>query len=236
MSTTSDNPYLSSELASQDLVHPDEQNAQQYRSVSKAAVVSIVFAILGGLAFIAPVFVLLPILGTAFGLLALGNFRRFAGELVGKPIAQIGFWVSAILMLSSIGMHSYIYATEVPEGYQRISFSQLRPRTSEKTKFSERALEFDGQQVFLKGYVRLNDQKTELKNFILVGDFGDCCFGGNPDISDIVAISIKTDDTVDHSYSLRRIGGKFRVNKRPIMSPEKDIPQVIYEIEADYVK
>ena len=48
------------------------ENEFVYRSVSKAAVASMVFAVLGALtAFLAQVFVLLPALGVGFGFVAL---------------------------------------------------------------------------------------------------------------------------------------------------------------------
>ena len=213
------------------------KNEFAYRSVSKAAVACIVFAVLGALtSFVAPAFVLLPILGLSFGILALTNFRRFPDELTGKMAAKIGLVVSAICLVGSVGYHSVIYATEVPDGYQRISFGDLRPNKRTPVPFSEKAIEFDGKKVFLKGYVRPGAKRRKLKEFVLVGDFGDCCFGGNPKITEVVAITITTDETVDYGYSLRRIGGTFRLNQRTRMINDKDVPQVFYEIEADHVR
>ena len=216
----------------------NSENEFAYRSVSKAAVASIVFAVLGALtAFLAQVFVLLPALGAGFGMVALSSFRRFPDELIGKLAAKIGLIVSLVCLVGSLSYHSYVYATEVPEGYQRISYSELRPNSRTPLPFSEEAIQFDGKKVFLKGYVRPGAKKRKLKEFILVGDFGDCCFGGSPKITDVVAISIVDEDTtVDYGYSLRRIGGTFRLNQRTRRTADKDVPQVFYEIEADHVR
>jgi hypothetical protein len=209
----------------------------RYRSLSKPAVASLTFAILGLSSFLHPVFVLLPTLGVGFGLIALASFRRFPDEFVGKIPAQIGFFVSLICLVSSVGMHAVIYATEVPEGYQRIAYSTLRDNPKTSLPFAEKAKELDGEKVFLKGYVRPGAKKTNLKDFILVGDFGDCCFGGNPKITEVVAIHIVDEDkTVNYGFALRRIAGVFRLNPNTKSIREKDIPQVFYEIEADYVK
>ena len=136
-----------------------------------------------------------------------------------------------------MAMHIYIYNTEVPEGYQRIVFSQLRFNDKTSLPFSEKAVEYDGKKVFLKGYVRPSDRKYDLKKFILVGDFGDCCFGGNPKITDIVGINIICDETVNYSFRTRKIGGTFRLHKRAQqVRDDKEIPGIYYEIEADYVK
>ena len=70
----------------------------------------------------------------------------------------------------------------------------------------------------------------------MVGDFGDCCFGGSPKITEIVAVDIQIPKTIDYGWGLRKIGGTFRLNPNSKPSREKDIPGVFYEIEADYVK
>jgi hypothetical protein len=209
----------------------------QYRSVSKAAICCIVFAILSALlCWLSPVFVLLPVLGVGFGWVALANLKRFPDELIGKLGAKIGFTLSLIFLIGSIGTHAYVYATEVPDGYRRISFSDLKPKRRSTLPYGQKAEEVDGEKVFLKGYVRPSDKKKGLKKFIMVGDFGDCCFGGSPKITEIVAVDIQIPKTIDYGWGLRKIGGTFRLNPSTKPIGEKDIPQVFYEIEADYVK
>ncbi len=212
-------------------------NTDEYRAVSKAMVACLAFAILSVSAFMAQVFVLLPILGVGFGLVAMANFRRYPNELVGKKPALIGLIICAVLLVASIAMHAIIYATEVPENYQRISFRDLAPNRKTSLPFSEKAMELHGKQVFIKGYVRPpSGKKTKLSKFIMVGDFGDCCFGGSPDITDVIAVKITIDETVNYSYGLRRIGGIFKLNPNSVAPDEKEIPRVFYEIQANYVR
>ena len=212
-------------------------NTEEYRSVSKAMVACLAFAFMSVSAFMAQVFVLLPILGVGFGLVALANFRRYPNELVGKKPALIGLIVCVIFLVASVSMHAIIYATEVPENYQRISFRDLAPNRKTNLPFSEKAMDLHGKQVFIKGYVRPpSGKKTKLSKFIMVGDFGDCCFGGSPDITDVIAVKITIDDTVNYSYGLRRIGGIFKLNPNSVAPDEKEIPRVFYEIHANYVR
>ena len=208
----------------------------EYRSVSKAAIVCIVFALLAGMAFLFEVFVLFPLLGLCFGIVALLNIRKYPDELVGKIPAQIGTLVCAACFVGAVGVHSYIWFTEVPEGYQRISFSTLNGDPKSGKDYSEEAVALDGQKVFVRGYVRPGVKKTKLNKFIMVGDFGSCCFGGSPKIWDIVAVDIKTDKTVDYGYGRRKIGGVFQLNKRPRAAKDKEIPGIVYEIQADHVE
>ena len=215
-----------------------EHHNQPYRSVSRAAIACMVFAILSLLlSFVSELFVLFPLLGTCFGFAAMFNLKRYPNELVGGMLAKIGLGLSLLCFVGSVGYHTYIYMTEVPENHTRISFRDLQPpKKRAKYPYSEKALELDGQKVFLKGYVRPSDKKSNLKKFILVGDFGDCCFGGNPEITEIVAISIVTDDTVDYSLRRRKIAGEFRLHKDKQRVDEKDIPSIYYEIIADHVQ
>jgi hypothetical protein len=211
-------------------------NEFQYRTISKAAIASVAFAVLGLSAFIFPAFVLLPVVAIGFGIAAAIEIRKYPEELSGKLASQIGICFGVAIVVGSIATHTYIYYTEVPEGYSRISFADLRLNKRTELPFSEKAREFDGEKVFLKGYVRPGDRRYNLKDFILVGDFGDCCFGGNPDITEIVSVNIQSDDRVDYSLGTRKIGGIFRLNESTRRVNEKDIPQVYYTIEADYIR
>ena len=207
-----------------------------YRSISRAAIAAIVFTVLAPTAFLTQPLVLMPVLGAGFGILALANFRRFPDELIGQSAAKISVVVSLLLLVSSVSVHTFVYLTEVPDDCLRMSFSDLRPNSRSPLPYSEKSLELDGERVFLKGYVRPGAKKRKLKEFVLVGDWGTCCFGGNPKITDVVAIKIIGDQTVDYGYSLRRITGTFRLNQDTRRTNEKDIPQVYYEIEADQVR
>lgn len=208
-----------------------------YRAISKAAVASVVFAILGLFSLWASVFIILPLLGFCLALVARANLRRYPDELVGSKPAAIGLIVNLLLLVGSIGYHSYVYVTEVPEGYQRISFSDLKPKPRESNlPFSPKAPDLDGKKVFIKGWVRPSDKKTGLKNFILVGDFGSCCFGGSPKPTDIVGVSIVVDETVDYSLMQRKLGGTFRLSTRPVQVGDAEIPALYYILEADFVK
>lgn len=210
-----------------------------YQSVCKSAVAAVIFGVLGISAFLAQVFMILPILGLIFALLAFKAIRAYPDELVGKGAARVGFILSTVCLVASGAMHSFIYATEVPEGYRRISFAELKPssRGTDQNEYPDRAADLDGQRVFIKGYVRPPSGKQyNLKSFIMVGDFGDCCFGGDPEITDVVAVKIKSEDTVNYGYGLRRIGGVFKLNPRTASTSEEEIPRVFYEIEADHVR
>lgn len=223
-------------MSSSTMSFEHSENDLQYRSVSKAAVLSVVFSVLGLLAFLGTAFLMLPVLGIGFGLAGLVNVKKYPLELVGKKVATVGTILSLICFVWATATHVYVYYTEVPEGYERISFYDLKPNSLTQLDYSEKARAYDGKKVFLRGYVRPSAKKHDLAEFIMVGDWGDCCFGGNPEMTDVVAVSIKTDDTVDYGLGVRKIGGIFRLNRRPRLNADSEVPQIVYEIEADHVR
>ena len=218
-------------------VKPAFTQEEAYQAVCKTAVAAVIFGVLGIASFLHQIFLILPLLAIVFAVLALKAIRQWPDELVGKGAAKFGLVLGLLFFIAGSAMHSFIYATEVPDGYRRISFAELKPSSRQPNGFPDRAKEFDGQNVFIKGYVRPPSGKQYgLKSFIMVGDFGDCCFGGDPAITDVVAVKIQTDDTVNYGYGLRRIAGKFKLNPGTAISDEQEIPRVFYEIEADYVR
>ncbi len=208
----------------------------QYRSVSKSAITCLVLAVLSLGFLVSTVLVVLPLMGVSFGLMALSGIRRHPDEIMGRTPARIGLALSAILLVAGTSLHVYEYMTEVPEGYERISFRMLKDDKRTALPFSEKALELDGKKVFLKGYVRPGTRRQNLKEFILVGDFGSCCFGGSPKITDVVGISLPGNDRVNYSLRVRKIAGVFRLNQQSAPTSEKDVPRVFYQINADMIK
>ncbi len=208
-----------------------------YRSLSKSAVACFLFALMGLSVFIHEVFVVLPALAVAFGIVGWMNFQRYSEELSGLILLRIGLVLGGVCLIAGMAYHVYVYNTEVPEGYRRINFSMLRENPKTAAPYAEIAPSIDGEKVFLRGYVRPGDKRKNLKQFILVGDFGSCCFGGNPKLSEVVAVTIDVPEkTVNYGYGLRRIGGTFEFYKETARTQESEVPQVMYHVRADHVK
>lgn len=217
--------------------HVDPANAeQQYRSVSKAAIASVVFGVFSLMAFMSVPLLVFSLISISCGLIAFSNLSRFPDELLGKKASRIGFGLGLFSFVGAIAMHSYIYATEVPEGYERISFRMLRDDSKTSLPYSEKAEELDGKKVFVRGYVRPGAKRRNLSEFIMVGNFGDCCFGGTEKITDVIGVKIVNDETVDYSLRLRRFAGTFRLNRKSTSTSDKEVPKVFYQMEVDYLR
>ena len=148
-------------------------------------------------------------------------------------IAKASILNSFALSTSCSTLHAYIYLTEVPEGYQRISFFDLQPEAGTAFPIPQSAVALNGARVFIKGYVYPGDQRQGLKQFVLVPDMGTCCFGGQPKLTDMVEVTLKDPNRIDFSYRKRKLGGILHVDQR--LKPVSGLQGVYYQLEADYL-
>ena len=107
---------------------------------------------------------------------------------------------------------SYIYATEVPEGFERIDYSVLQPLPDEPPdRVPPDAKSLDGKKVFIKGYVYPGQRQYGITQFLLVRDQGSCCFGGNPKVTDRVLVQLSDPEGLAFSSKLFKLAGTFHV-------------------------
>ena len=211
---------MSTELESaieQDL-EPDFDREPQYRALSPAAVLALGLGLLSGLAFFDWVWAVFPAVGIVAGITAWRRIRSRPGELTGAPLAILGVVLSLACWVGGWGLLAYEYATEVPDGFARISYEELQPDTNTVGEyFPASAMELDGKQVFIKGYIYPTEQKTGIKQFTLCRDQGTCCFGGNPKLTDRIQVRVSDVRGINFNTWQNRVAGIFRV--RPNNDP-----------------
>lgn len=207
-----------------------------YRTLSKAAIASVVMLMIGLLGLLSVPFLVVPVLGILLGAWAWRNLRRYPDELSGRLPAVVGIVGSLVVLIGGSIWHVHEYMTEVPEGYKRISFDDLQPRV-EPSSTGEPVIptELDGQRVFVKGYVHPGVASLGYnKKFILVPDMGTCCFGGQPKLTDMIEVTILDQKGVKYSTRKQKLGGVLRVTNR-LKKVAGGLTGGIYELEADYV-
>ncbi|MFM8253553.1 MAG: DUF3299 domain-containing protein [Planctomycetota bacterium] len=209
---------------------------QAYQAVSKAAVLSFAFAAVGLFAFLIPALLFLPLLGLIFGMIGLSNLRRYPDELTGKKSAIVGLLLSVIGLIGATALHVSVYLTEVPEGFQRISFNDLAPdKKNPMMPIPPQAIELEGQRVFLKGYVHPSvDRKGNVDRFLLVPDMGTCCFGGQPKLTDMIEVKLVGGLSVRYSYRKLALAGTFHLD--PTVSARDGSQGPCYKLIAEYLK
>lgn len=175
--------------------------------------------------------------GGVIGLIALWQIRRGAGELGGTLIAALGIFLSSGLFVAASGYHAYAYVTELPEGYQRVSFNEL---SRHEPIFSEGKLQvdpdiaaLDGKSIYIKGYMYPTRQQTGITEFVMVKDTGQCCFGGQPKLTDMIVVKLDDGMTVNHrEQQLVGVGGTFRVHA----GVQSGVLTAIYVLEGTHFR
>ncbi|HVC93928.1 MAG TPA: DUF3299 domain-containing protein [Pirellulales bacterium] len=208
----------------------------RYRALNTLAVVSGVLGLLSALAIFDWTLAIIPLVGIFTGFLALRRIRANPEDYTGELVALAGSLLSALFLVGGLTWQAYDHLTEVPEGYRRINYDLLQPTAEAPYQVPpEQAQEFDGQKVFIKGYVYQPDKGeiTGIKQFILVRDKGDCCFGGNPKITDMIMVRLKGKLEAKFDMRVRRIGGTMHVESDRGMH---GLGGVVYQLDADYLR
>jgi len=205
-----------------------------YKSVCLFSILGIILAVFSFASLLATILMFLPVIGVVVSLLGIFKVRKFPDELTGLGLAKIALLINATLLVAVFGIYSYVYATEVPEGYQRISFSQLQPVRGESGVVPSRALALNGEKVFIKGYTYPGEKRQDLKTFVMVPDIGTCCFGGQPALTDMIEVTL--DDPLRASYSMRcrKLTGILEVDDE--VKPLSGLGGVYYRLKADGIK
>ena len=211
-----------------DAMLPEEIVA--YKPVSPAATGSLIVGVAAVIAAIAVWdigwgFLAVPIVGIFFGLKGLQSVRRY--DMAGKLAAKSAILLSALSVVGGSAGYVYLLKTTVPPEYAKITYEEyLKPGVGGMIPASAQGL--DGKKVYLQGYMYPTNQSRGLTRFVLCRDNGTCCFGGQPNLNDMVEVKIKPGLTIDFTSSLRGIGGTFRAR------PEKDpggLGQIVFHIE-----
>ena len=223
--TTSNTAYQSPVSSADDLV---------YQSVSRAAVGSLLLAVLGLLSFLLVGLVMLPAVGLILGINALLSIRKYPDELLGKSLANIGIALSLVTLIAAPAYHAYVYATEVPAGYERIAFATLTSAKDAPDMPSAEALQLDGKKIFVKGYIHPTSMDApRAKKFVLVPDLGTCCFGGQPPLTHMIEVTLSGDDFAMKSMRTQKLSGTLRVNRQ--LKPIEGLQGVYYTLQADQI-
>lgn len=207
-----------------------------YRALSSAAIASVIFAVVALTGFFFWPCLGLALLGGVLGLFGYRQIKRFPKEFAGQSLAMTGIVLNLLVVLGGVSMHSYIYLTEVPEGYTRVHFWELQQvSNAPQDKPTTKAFEIDGNAIFLKGYIHPSSGSGLLKRFILVPDLGTCCFGGQPKSSDMIEINLLNGQTTKAGLTKKKLAGTFMLNRGSQKVTDFD-NNVFYRMKVDQIR
>lgn len=203
--------------AETDAAQFDAASEFDYRPVPPLAPISLFLGFCSLSGFLGVPCLAIGAVGMLLGAAALWQIRRSDGTLGGKLIAWLGVGLSGILFVVGSGFHAYAYATELPPGYERVNFSALakfEPTFADgRIVLAPEVAALDGKPIYIKGYMYPTRQRTGISEFVLVKDTGQCCFGGQPKLTDMIVVKFEEGKTVDHrEQQLVGVGGVFRAS------------------------
>ncbi len=226
-----------------------EDEALDYRSVSTFAVLGLLLGLVSTVVIftagtsldytlaLAPI----PIAGLVVSLVAMRSIAAAPELYTGRQLALAGAVLSALFLIGGVGYGSFVYATEVPEGYTRTSFVEMKPTDQDTvdgllTPIEVQGLIKEGEKVFIKGYIRPDSVrvKQNLRDFLLVRDNNECCFGDASKVKffDQIQVRLKPGMTTDFNRGLFRVGGVLEVGRADRQTGQP----IKYTLNADYIK
>lgn len=214
----------------------DAQRYEQYRALSTSAVASLIVGVLSCLAILDWSLVAIPLIGIPLSIFALVKIKRHGDELTGARLARAGLALSLLFAVGGPARLTYEFVTELPAGYERISYAELQPDPAEAGQIvPPEALALEGQKIFIKGFIYPGREKDGIRQFLLVRDQGDCCFGGNPKITDRIQVTLVDPLRLKFQSRLHKVGGTFHVEPATT-SVGGAKGGVFYHLQADYVQ
>jgi hypothetical protein len=218
----------------------------QYRALDTGAILGLVLGVLSvssvvaaagslqGCLWVAPI----PILGMTLSLRSLAKIRREPELYTGQPLAMLGLALSLFFLVSGVSYGSYVYLTEVPEGYTRVSFAAMRPDSIEErggVVVPPEIAALNGKKVFIKGYIRPDSVTVTrgIDRFLLVRDNNQCCFGDLSTIKyyDQMDVNMVGSRRVDYRQGVFRMGGILKIEPENRAFGSRS---PVFSLEADY--
>lgn len=229
---------MSVDVAANVMASDERDYLQTYRVLSSSAVASCVLGVLSAANLLSYEYgvalAIVPILALALAARALWVISRNPEEYTGERLALAGLTMGGFFLIVGLSLAGVVYATEVPDGYTRISYMDLQPDPESPGQIMPpAALDLDGKKVFIKGYVYPGAQKDGIRQFVLCRDNGDCCFGGNPKLTDMILVNLVDPLRLTYSRRLQKLAGTFRI--KPAKGTD-GLGGVLYQLEADHLE
>jgi hypothetical protein len=173
----------------------------------------------------------IPLLGIGLGWRAQERIHEAPSEWTGLGLARTGIWLSLGMWIIGYGWLIFSRSSEVPYGYERISYEMLQPDPNAPAEpIPQLALDLQDKRVFVKGYMQPRRQQAGIKEFILCPANGECTFCiPKPKKTEMIHVVLQGDLQVIFTTHQIGVGGRFQVDPH-------DPSGVPYTLEADVLR
>ena len=187
-----------------------------YKPIPPLAPVSALLGVCALSGLLSPLGLVFAVFGVVLGFVATLQIKNAEGGLSGGKLASLGLVTSALLLVGGTALHIYTYKTEVPEGYQRVSFSADISKKGFVVEDGEGKAHPDiaalaDKPLFVKGFMYPEQAPDGLTSFILCRDNGQCCFGGQPKLTDMIKVKMPNGMTARYDPNMVSVAGVFRL-------------------------
>lgn len=117
--------------------------------------------------------------------------------------------------------------------FDDVKFPMEKTEAFAESMLTPRVKGLFGERIRIRGYIYPTPRKKGLKQFVLVRDNQECCFGPGAALFDCVLVTMAGDATAEYSIRPVAVEGKFRLDALP--GPDGR-PLAIYQMDGEAVK
>ena len=158
-----------------------------------------------------------------------------------KPLDHPLGFVLLLLLLAPAAWHS-VAAADQPGGgapqkrditFDDILLDMKKDDPYKPELLTDKVKKLDGKVIKIRGFILPGFQQSGIKQFVLMRDNKECCFGPGAALHDCILVEMQGDATTVYTVSPVSVEGKFTV--KPVLGPEgKHI--AIYHLDGTTVK
>ncbi len=125
-----------------------------------------------------------------------------------------------------------------PGGVRETTFDDVKFEMEKTDKFQRSMLtpeieQLFGRQIRIRGYIFPTLKRRGLKQFVLVRDNLECCFGPGAALFDCILVHMQPDKTAEYSIRPVAVEGTFRFDE--FVDPEGTV-RAIYRLDGEAVR
>jgi hypothetical protein len=117
--------------------------------------------------------------------------------------------------------------------FDDLKFPMEKTAKFERSMLTPKVQSLFGKRIRIRGYMFPTPQKRGIKQFVLVRDNMECCFGPGAALYDCVLVTMEPGETTEYSIRPIAVEGEFRLEE--LMGPDGR-PLAIYQMKGEAVK